>query len=423
MSEQQKVFASLSGALVAHLIFFLLVFGFLSTRSANSSTGTGADRPVAEEKSREVTVLMSDLMEQIQVEPPPPAAPEFVTTDLNAPEVDAPPKARFESDRNTSAASALRPDETLPQEDSPTLAGTSPLPYLTLANRDYRAGDKPSAASADAAAIPKPPAASPSSNAASSTPVGRDGSDDEDLDGAPIDPVEAVADRMRRPAGLSIARESPGSNEAALDRPEEEAESNTQKSFVVPEAGPGAPDLGPMTKEEDRDASGGGTFAETGESTDQEKEKMRPESAAETGEKPAMKPADEGLFSDSFSPEERQNVINGKVSKIGQDAVDAEGTPLGRYKKAVRDAISAKWHRYKQDNADFVTWGILKIEFSVDKDGRVNNLQITKNEANAILAEFSLKAIREAKLPPMPADVAESFGAQGLVIQYDIIIY
>jgi len=422
MSEQQKLFASLSGALVAHLIFFLLIFGFLSTRSANSSSRTRADRPLAEEKPREVTVLMGELMEQIQVEPPPPPAPRFVTTDLNTPEAEAPPEARFESDRNTSAASALRPDETLPQEDGPTLAGTNPLPHLTLANRDYKEGDQPSAGAATAVAMPNPPAASPSSTA-SSTPVGRDGSDDEDLEGAPLDPVESVADRMRRPAGLAAVEESSGSNEAALDSPEEEATSNTRKSFVDPEAGPGAPDLGPMTTEEDRHSSGGGTLAETGESTDQAKEKMRSESAAETGEISAMKPADEGLFSDNFSPEERQNVLNGSLSRAGHDAVDADETALGKYKKSVRDAIAVKWHRYKQDNADFVTWGILKLQFSVDRNGRVNNLQITKNEANAILVEFSLKAIREAKLPAMPADVAESVGAQGLVIQYDIIIY
>ena len=124
-----------------------------------------------------------------------------------------------------------------------------------------------------------------------------------------------------------------------------------------------------------------------------------------------------------FSPEERQNIINGSLAKEGADAVDAIDTPMGRYKKAVRDAISAKWHRYRQDNADFVTWGILKLEFSVDPAGRVRNLEITKNEANAMLAEFTLRAIREAKLPPMPEDVAKSLGSQGLVIQYDIIIY
>jgi outer membrane biosynthesis protein TonB len=135
------------------------------------------------------------------------------------------------------------------------------------------------------------------------------------------------------------------------------------------------------------------------------------------------RPADEGLFAKGFSPEERQNVINGSLAKEGADAVDAVDTPVGRYKKAVRDSISATWHRYRRDHAEFVTWGILKLEFSVDPTGRVRNLEITKNEANAILAEFSLRAIRDAKLPPMPEEVARSLGSQGLVIQYDIIIY
>jgi outer membrane biosynthesis protein TonB len=145
--------------------------------------------------------------------------------------------------------------------------------------------------------------------------------------------------------------------------------------------------------------------------------------ASQPQEKPMLQPADETLFAKGFSPEERQNVINGSLAKEGADAVDAIGTPMGKYKKAVRDVISAKWHEYRQKNADFVTWGILKLEFSVDAAGRVHDLQITKNEANAMLAEFSLRAIREAKLPPMPAEVAESVGAKGLVIQYDIIIY
>lgn len=411
MSEQQKLFASLSGALVAHLIFFLLVFGFLSTRSANSSSARRGDRPAAAETPREITVLMSELMEQVKVEPAPPvvAAREFVTTDLNAPEAEAPPEARFESDRNTSAASVLRPDETLPQEDGPTLDGKSPLERLTLANRDFTEGNQPPALSpATAAAMTAPTGASSAAAAPSAPTAGREGTDAEDLAGAPADPVESPADRLRRPA-----------NEVAV----EEVTANTRKSFVDPNADSGAPDLGPMTSEEDREAQSEGTVAETGEIADPVKEKSLPGSAADPGEMPALKPADEGLFSDTFSPEERQNVLNGRPAKAGRDAVDAEATALGKYKKSVRDAISQKWHRYKQDNADFVTWGILKLEFSVDRHGRVNNLQITKNEANAILAEFSLKAIREAKLPPMPDDVAESVGAQGLVIQYDIIIY
>lgn len=410
MSEQQKLFASLSGALVAHLIFFLLVFGFLSTRRANSSSALRADRPAAAETPREVTVLMSELMEQVRVEPAPPvvAAREFVTTDLNAPEAEAPPEARFESDRNTSAASVLRPDDTLPQEDGPTLDGRSPLERLTLANRDFAEGNQPPALTPAAAAMVASSSASSAASAVPSPTAGREGTDTEDLTGAPTDPVESPADRMKRPASDAAA---------------EEVTANTRKSFVDAKAGSGAPDLGSMTTEVDRIATSEGTVAETGEVSDPVREKSLPDSALDPGEMPASKPGDEGLFSDTFSPEERQNVLNGSPAKAGSAAVDAEATALGKYKKSVRDAISQKWHRYKQDNADFVTWGILKIEFSVDSHGRVNNLQIIKNEANTILAEFSLKAIREAKLPPMPDDVAESVGAQGLVIQYDIIIY
>ena len=84
MSEQQKLFASLSGALVAHLIFFLLVFGFLSTRSANSSSARGNDRS-AEAKSREITVLISDLMERVKVEPAPLVPPSPLRVSLSLP--------------------------------------------------------------------------------------------------------------------------------------------------------------------------------------------------------------------------------------------------------------------------------------------------------------------------------------------------
>lgn len=413
MSEQQKLFASLSGALVAHLIFFLLVFGFLSTRSANSSSARGNDRS-AEAKSREITVLISDLMERVKVEPAPlvppiPAAREFVTTDLNAPEAAAPPEARFESDRNTSAASALSPDETQPQEDGPTLAGKSPLERLTLANRDFTEGDQPPAPAPVATIMAASTSAvSASASSPSTATPGRDGADDEDVAGVPLDPIDSPADRMKRPE-----------NDLAV----EEMVVNTRKSFVDPNADNAATELGPMTRDEDRVATTSAIAAETGEVGDPVKEKSLPDAATDSAERPALKPVDEGLFSDSFSPEERQNVLNGSLARKGREAVDAEATALGKYKKSVRDAISQKWHRYKQDNADFVTWGILKLEFSVDRHGQVNNLQITKNEANAILAEFSLKAIREAKLPPMPDDVAKSVGAQGLVIHYDIIIY
>ena len=382
MSESQKMFASVSGAFIAHLLLLVLVLLLPNATSVGSSAArekNRADRP------REVTLLMGDLMERLEreriekkPEPPKPEPPKtdsraFVATDLNRPEAVAPENPRFESDRNTTAASRLRPDETLPQEKTPTLVGTRPLPNLTLADRDYVAGalDEPPASPA-VAMMPAPAAgafpAPASAPAATDLPEPRQA---ETL--SPNKPGrETVADRTIDP-GMK------GAEEEGRDQPDPLA-SPTQEGAVS--AAPSQP-----------------------------------------LEKPMPRPADEALFSKGFSPEDRQNVINGSLMREGADAVDAIGTPMGKYKKAVRDVISAKWHEYRQKNVDLITWGILKLEFSVDRAGRVRDLQITKNEANAMLAEFSLRAIREAELPPMPAEVAESVGAKGLVIQYDIIIY
>lgn len=498
MSEPEKMVASLSGAFVAHLLLLLLVFAVPGTSSIGSST-----RREPEKKTREVTVLMGDLMERLERERPEPEKKEepeapqpepspaslpFVATDLNRPEASAPEKARFESDRNTSAASRLRPDESLPQADTPTLAGESPLPHLTLANREFvegppetlpaspdplRRGPSPAAPGFPPAASASPSASSVAAAAPSATapPVpSREASALEALPPPPASsqatedsPGEAIPGRAVEEKAAGTESEAEISRLPGRDGQDVEG-ATRQKSFLAPGSTAQAPVLPDLPDGDDRLAAGRGSGRE-GERNTEEAETAAdasdpldpasregamavrnavepsaedssagnsgtpvaaapdtPPSPANPGET-AFKSADDGLFAKGFSPEEKQNVINGSLAKEGADAVDAVDTPMGRYKKVVRDAISAKWHRYRQDNADFVTWGILKVEFSVDPSGRVRNLRITKNEANAMLAEFSLRAIRDAKLPPMPEEVAASVGSKGLVIQYDIIIY
>jgi outer membrane biosynthesis protein TonB len=509
MSELQKMLASVSGAFVAHLLILLVV---VVLPRAHSSASAAASRR-AENGPREVTIDMGELMKRLErereeevakkpepetpepePEPPAPVRP-FVATDTNQAEAVAPENARFESDRNTSAASRLRPDESLPQFATPTLAGKSPLPHLTLANRDHvdgplesmpaspdplkrrDEGDRPGAPAPSTPAggnAPDPSAATPPTPAMSAAPatpampafpaavppavptVGQ-----APIPAVPPPPSGAEGARSESPVSVKPGR-------AGL----EEVGATREKSFVDASARIEAPAL---PEGEDRVAAGVGSGQEGKsametrepdplESASKESTMPRenpedatgetdpdaiPEPPAATPATPAMpadpvtpapaamaaapappaapgggvRPADEGLFAKGFSPEERQNVINGSLAKEGDAAVDAIDTPVGRYKKAVRDRISATWHRYRRDNAEFVTWGILKIEFTVDSSGRVRDLEITKNEANAMLAEFSLRAIRDAKLPPMPEDVAKTLGSQGLVIQYDIIIY
>lgn len=439
MSEQQKIFASLSGAFVAHVLLLSLVFLLLSTRSASSSLR--GDRRPERDAPKEVTILMSDLMEQITTEVPEPEARPFISTDLNRPESEAPQNARYESDRNTTAASELQPDESLPGERVPTLNGDNPLPHLTLQNREFIEGQLDEAPST-VAAMPGAPAGGQPVRPAGSSPKPllpadsmpaadvNEGEEQDDREGEKELPKEMLDGQRSRQEGLNEASVLPDKQtEVAATDPGK----TVQRSFVAPSDDPEVPVLGPMSAERDRaSASKGEERANTDKTTDPEQMKEAsasppiPEEASGASSANAsetLKPADEGLFSSGFSPEERKNVINGSLARVGQNAVDAEETAMGRYKKAVRDVISSTWHRYRQKNGDFVTWGILKLEFTVDREGQVKNLQITKNEANAILAEFTLKAIRDSKLPPMPEDVARAVGSEGLVIQYDIIIY
>lgn len=458
MSEPQKLFASLSGAFLAHVLLLVLAVAFPGTSSVGSSA-----KVLPEPKPKEITVTMGELVEhleaaKLQAKPPEPAptpaARPFAATDRNRPEEAAPERARFESDRNTTAASELLPDPALLGDRVPTLAGNNPLPHLTLQNREHvegRIDQLPTAAlpgrqtgSRSVAATPTPPrsAALGARDGVGSQAVAEAGSQ-----ASLLPPSAGSRDREKADAvGAGSAREGetrasrrrsyldPSASQEAGDDSAEISEMDRHAAdgggedgkaepleSVAAESEPNDPSADPLASD-DREGRVGSGEARRGPPEGMAASDL-PEAAQAGGAESSLRPADDRLFSEGFSPEERENAINGSLAKKGANAVDAEETAMGRYKNEVRKAIAAKWHRYRRDNADFVTWGILKVEFSVDPVGRVKNLQITKNEANAMLAEFSLKAIRDAELPPMPPDVAKSVGAKGLVIQYDIIIY
>ena len=48
---------------------------------------------------------------------------------------------------------------------------------------------------------------------------------------------------------------------------------------------------------------------------------------------------------------------------------------------------------------------------------------MVKNEANTLMVEFSLQAVIDANIPPMPTEVEEILGIGGLDLDYDFIIY
>src|SRR5213592_3658272 len=108
--------------------------------------------------------------------------------------------------------------------------------------------------------------------------------------------------------------------------------------------------------------------------------------------------------------------IAGNITNRGISAVNALGTPLGRYQKIVTDSIGSRWYAYVDQKRDLITIGTLRLRFNVDRSGRVKDLKITENSSNEAFANVCVQSVLEAHLPPIPEDVADKLPPEGLEI-------
>jgi outer membrane biosynthesis protein TonB len=130
----------------------------------------------------------------------------------------------------------------------------------------------------------------------------------------------------------------------------------------------------------------------------------------------------------AFMPFTRTSENKGTISNRGaEDAVDAEGSPKGKYIRAVTSQVEKKWHLYRALRRDMVSPGSLQVEFFVNAKGQIENLRIVNDrESTTLLSEFTLRAIRDAEIPPMPREVMDMLpimDKQRLKIEYNVLIY
>ena len=116
-------------------------------------------------------------------------------------------------------------------------------------------------------------------------------------------------------------------------------------------------------------------------------------------------------------------MVGGVTNRGATNSVSAVGTPLGRYQKAVQDAIGMKWYFYANRRSDLSTIGTVKVHFYVNKEGRIESLRLISNSSNETVAGFSLQSIQEAKLPPMPPEVSAMLPGGKLETDYSFAIY
>lgn len=97
--------------------------------------------------------------------------------------------------------------------------------------------------------------------------------------------------------------------------------------------------------------------------------------------------------------------IHAEAHAAALKAGPGKDTPKLRYTRQVEGAIGKLWQQYSAFHRDVVP-GRLEISFYVTKKGKVEGLVIQDaRQSNVRLTEFTLRAVREAEIPPMPAEV------------------
>lgn len=257
--------------------------------------------------------------------------PRFI--DTSATESSPQENARFESDRNTAAAS---PDAAKGGVDLPTQDGRD-QPFLELEQKEL--------------AMAKPDVAPPAP----------------ELPAAPPAPQAEQEPRKPEPTPRE-ASESPSPEDSiAMATPTPTPE--TPKPSVAPAAPP---------------------------------------------PRPAAKP--------SYQRQARATRLSGSVSNRGRSAVASMATPLGRYRKAISDAIGSSWYQFIGPRMDLFSYGTVKVVFVVDANGKARRPRVLSNTSNESFEIITLQSILAAELPPIPPDILPTLEGGQIEIDYTFSI-
>lgn len=120
-----------------------------------------------------------------------------------------------------------------------------------------------------------------------------------------------------------------------------------------------------------------------------------------------------------FQQQTVRNQISGNISNRGPSAVAAIGTPLGRYQKAISDAVGSRWYMYVEQHSDLPLGGVVKVHFVIQRSGRVGSARVVTQTGSASLASFSVGAIMDATIPPIPDDVQAIINNTVLELDYN----
>jgi outer membrane biosynthesis protein TonB len=125
----------------------------------------------------------------------------------------------------------------------------------------------------------------------------------------------------------------------------------------------------------------------------------------------------------SYQQYKERTRLAGAITNRGISAVNAVGTPLGRYEKTVYDAVGSRWYAYMRERGETANLGTTRVAFVIDRNGHVRNLKVVSNDSNEAFANVCLQSVMEIKLPPIPEDLASALPPEGLDEQISFTMF
>ena len=152
-------------------------------------------------------------------------------------------------------------------------------------------------------------------------------------------------------------------------------------------------------------------------------EAPKPEPLAEEKPKeispPKEAPKPEPKKDKEFRGNQRKTAMVGSISRSGPSALDVADTPLGRYQATISRAVEIEWQRNCVRHRDFITPGFLTVRFFVETGGKVRSVQFVGDmETGEVQKGFTLNAIRNAGIPPMPKALRKEYDDEPLELMF-----
>ncbi|MBN77890.1 MAG: hypothetical protein CMO36_06745 [Verrucomicrobiaceae bacterium] len=352
-----------------------MTYHFVVASTLPKSSGSLEMQMSVSENDDEYVIIMPEMLETIEEE----EEKKFVRTDSNELSPITPVNSNLESDKNTTAQSDSVPSAD-GDENMPNISGQD-LPFGDLAEKDYSEGEDQGNP-----ALPIVPQWSPEKKPMKEDSLSKEESND---NSERINNLE-VSD-LTEPKNSDSHFE----NILSEDIEDDDLKLNQEELELIE-----------SLEKKDSDSVGSNIVKKPSEPQQTEPIKK---------DLPPLETA--------FQPETLKKRTLGKLSNLGEAALNVEETDLGHFKKKVDLAIQKSWHRARSAHADLVKYGSLKVRFWINQRGQIVDIRLLRNDADPVVVDFSISGILRAEIPPVPEKLIERTQDGRMEFEYEIIIY